>query len=405
MSEERGGLSVAAALIVVPRVTMSEAARANREAVTSEEYYRTLWNHAVDAKVIVDAQGVIRDVNRRTEFKLGRTRAELIDTPVVNLFWDHDRARFRRVLTQAVTGGKERFTSGLHVPTLSGTILTMDLDIVPVQRTDGVITVLLQFADMTEKRQLEQQLIRSERLASLSQFASMFAHDIRNPLAGIKKTLELLKERPELHAQPIAQWFGDLQQTTDFLLGMINDMLDVYQESYSGLPIVVSHFAVGALFQEAVHLFKSEADAKGVTVRLDVCPEDITMTGDRRRLQRVGINLLHNALKYSPPKGVITISIKAGHEGAMPAGLGSIGDDVLLMRVEDEGPGIAAEDLPSLFEMFFRKKDGHDLRIGRGLGLHFCRLVIEAHHGRIWAANRSSGGAQFSIAVPLNAQG
>ena len=182
-------------------------------------------------------------------------------------------------------------------------------------------------------------------------------------------------------------------------------MLDVYQESYSGLPIVVSHFPVRALFEEAVHLFKSEADAKGVTVRLDVCPEDITMTGDRRRLQRVGINLLHNALKYSPPKGVITISIKGGQERAMPVGLGRIGDDVLLVRVEDEGPGIDAEDLPSLFEMFFRKKDGHDLRIGRGLGLHFCRLVIEAHHGRIWATNRSTGGAQFSIAVPLNAQG
>ncbi|MBA2253045.1 MAG: PAS domain-containing sensor histidine kinase [Nitrospirales bacterium] len=384
---------------------MSEAAQAGRETVTSEEYYRMLWNHAVDAKVIVDAQGVIRDVNRRTEFKLGRTRAELIGTPVVNVFWDHDRARFRRVLTQAVTGGKERSTSGLHVPTLSGTVLTMDVEIVPVERTDGVMTVLLQFGDMTEKRQLEQQLIRSERLASLSQFASMFAHDIRNPLAGIKKTLELLRERPELHAQPIAQWFGDLQLTTDLLLGMINDMLDVYQESYSGLPIVVSHFPVGALFQEAVHLFKSEADAKGVTVRLDVCPDDITMTGDRRRLQRVGINLLHNALKYSPPKGVIIISIKAGQEGAMPVGLGRIGDEVLLVRVEDEGPGIDAEDLPSLFEMFFRKKDGHDLRIGRGLGLHFCRLVIEAHHGRIWAANRSTGGAQFSIAVPLNAQG
>lgn len=384
---------------------MSEPARVMPEPVAPEEYYRTLWNHAVDAKVIVDAQGVIRDVNRRIEFKLGRTRAELIGMPVVNMVWDHDRSRFRRLLTQALTGGKERSTSGLRIPTLSGTVLTMDLDIIPVERSDGGVAVLLQFGDTTEKRQLEQQLIRSERLASLSQFASMFAHDIRNPLAGIKKTLELLGERPELQAQPIAQWFGDLQFTTDLLLGMINDMLDVYQESYSGLPIVVSRFPVGTLFQETVHLFKSEADAKSVIVRLEVSPEDITMTGDRRRLQRVGINLLHNALKYSPPKGVITISIKVGQEGAMPAGLGNIGDEVLLMRVEDEGPGIDAEDLPSLFEMFFRKKDGHDLRIGRGLGLHFCRLVIEAHHGRIWAANRSSGGAQFSIAVPLNTQG
>ena len=65
---------------------MSEAARVSRETARSEEYYRTLWNHAVDAKVIVDTQGMIRDVNRRTELKLGRPRAELIGTPVVNVF-------------------------------------------------------------------------------------------------------------------------------------------------------------------------------------------------------------------------------------------------------------------------------------------------------------------------------
>lgn len=384
---------------------MSEPVRAMPETVAPEEYYRTLWNHAVDARMIVDAQGVIRDVNRRMEFKLGYTRAELIGTPVLQVVWDHDRPRFWKLLTQLLTVGKARSTAGLHMPTQRGTVLTMDVEMIPVERTDGTVAALLQFDDTTEKQYVEQQRIRSERLASLSQFASMFAHDIRNPLAGIKKTLELLGQRPELQTQPIAQWFGDLQFTTDLLLGMINDMLDVYQESYSDLPIVVSHFPVGTLFQETVHLFKSEADAKSVIVRLEISPEDITMTGDRRRLQRVGINLLHNALKYSPPKGVITISVKAVQEGAMPAGLGNIGDEVLLVRVEDEGPGIDAEDLPSLFEMFFRKKDGHDLRIGRGLGLHFCRLVVEAHHGRIWAANRPSGGAQFSIAVPLNAHG
>lgn len=384
--------------------TMSEPAHAKYEPIACEEYYRALWDQALDAKMIVDAHGLIRDINPRTEFKLGRPRSGLVGASVANVFWEHDRARVRRLLTQVLAGGKEQSTSGLHVPTMSGTVLTMDVDIVPMERMDGVRAVLMQFNDMTEKRQLEQQLMRSERLASLSQFASMFAHDIRNPLAGIKKTLELLRERPELQGQPLAQWFGDLQLTTDFLLGMIHDMLDVYQESYSGLPLVVSRFPVRALFQEAVYLFKAEAECKAVTVRLDVSPDEVAITGDRRRLQRVGINLLHNALKYSPPKGVITISIKAGREGAMPARLGQFGDEVLLIRVEDEGPGIDAEDLPSLFEMFFRKKDGHDLRMGRGLGLHFCRLVVEAHHGRIWAANRSSGGAQFSLVLPLNAQ-
>ena len=72
------------------------------------------------------------------------------------------------------------------------------------------------------------------------------------------------------------------------------------------------------------------------------------------------------------------------------------------IQVADEGPGIAPEDLPHVFEMFFRKKDPGDIRIGRGLGLHFCRLVVEAHRGRIRAENRSSGGAVFSVELPLS---
>ena len=70
--------------------------------------------------------------------------------------------------------------------------------------------------------------------------------------------------------------------------------------------------------------------------------------------------------------------------------------------VADEGPGIAPEDLPHVFEMFFKKKDPGDIRTGRGLGLHFCRLVVEAHRGSIQAENRVSGGAVFTVELPLN---
>ena len=73
-----------------------------------------------------------------------------------------------------------------------------------------------------------------------------------------------------------------------------------------------------------------------------------------------------------------------------------------IIQVADEGPGIAPEDLPHVFEMFCRRKDPGDIRIGRGLGLHFCRLVVAAHRGKIRAENRASGGAVFSVELPLN---
>jgi signal transduction histidine kinase len=301
-----------------------------------------------------------------------------------------------------LAGGMEESVVVVHVPTASGCRITMELDMLPIEKAGSATSVLLQLSDITEKKQLEQQLIRSERLASLSQFASMFAHDIRNPLAGIKKTLELLGHRKELQAKPVSRFFEELHFTTELLLGMINDMLDVYQESYAGLPLVSSTFSVGALLQEVAHLFRLEAESKDVIIRLSLPAEEVTFVGDRRRFQRVGINLVHNALKFSPPKGIITLSAQTEREAKPDSGFAAPAGPVLVIQIEDEGPGLDSNELPHLFEMFFRKKDGRDLRIGRGLGLHFCRLVVEAHGGRIWAANRPTGGAVFSMALPLN---
>jgi len=376
---------------------------ANRELTRSESHYRTLWNHAADAKLIVDAGGTVQDVNRRAELKLARSASEVVGTMAADLFVDPDRARFRELLEQMLATGKEMASVEMHVPAGAGATLTMDLDMVSIEQSGKENAVLVQLSDITDKKLLEQQLLRSERLASLSHLASMFAHDIRNPLAGIKKTLELLGHRKGVQAEPVGRLLGDLQFTTELLLGMINDMLDVYQESYSGLPLIPSRFSVGTLLQEVAHLFRSEAEAKGVTIRLHL-PEEVMVTGDRRRLQRVAVNLVHNALKYSPWKGTIRLVGRTEQARGVEAGSGEPDAAVLLIRVEDEGPGVAPDDLPHLFEMFFRKSDGHDPRIGRGLGLHFCRLVVEAHGGRIWAANQPTGGAVFSLELPLSGE-
>jgi PAS domain S-box-containing protein len=383
---------------------VNEIQNANQELMRSEEHYRTLWNHATDAKLIVDAGGTVQDINRRAEIKLGRRREDVLGTKAPELFMEQDRALFRELLTQVWTTGKEASAVETHFPTMAGATLTMELDMVPIEKAGNNTAVLLQLSDITEKKALEQQLLRSERLASLSQFASMFAHDIRNPLAGIKKTLEVLGHREELQSEPLCRLFGDLQFTTDLLLGMINDMLDVYQENFSSLPLVPSTFSVADLLHDVAHLFRSEADARGIMICPALPGDRIWLAADRRRIQRVCINLVHNALKYSPPGGRITITARPQPSPTPDVQERARGHQDLLIQVQDEGPGVAPEDLPHLFEMFFRKKDGHDLRIGRGLGLYFCRLVVEAHHGRIWAANRPAGGAVFSVLLPLNGQ-
>jgi PAS domain S-box-containing protein len=381
---------------------VAELERANQELAISEEHYRMLWDHSTDTRLLVNEEGIIQDVNRRGETKLWAPADRLIGTKVEDLFREEDRARLRQLLKAVIVTKKEEPAGEMRMPSPAEGTLIMEVDLVPVENAGLLVAVMVQLSDLTEKKRLEEQLIRSERLASLSQFASMFAHDIRNPLVGIKKTLELLAQDEGSQPAEQRQWWDDMQLTIDLLLGMINDMLDVYQESYSGLPLLTSTVSVNSLVDDVVQLFRTEATAKRIAFHLEMPEEDVAITADRRRLLRVLINLVHNALKFSPQGGKITVTVQAEARGCTDRDSRGTSSSQATIQVADEGPGIAPEDLPHLFEMFFRRKDPGDIRIGRGLGLHFCRLVVAAHRGRIRAENRSSGGAVFSVELPLN---
>jgi PAS domain S-box-containing protein len=381
---------------------VAELERANQELAISEKHYRMLWDHSTDTKLLVNEQGFIRDVNRRGEIKLWTRADHLIGTKVEDLFLKEDRARLRRLLEAVIVTKKEEPAGEMRMPSPAEGTFIMEVDLVPVENAGLPVAVMVQLSDLTEKKRLEEQLIRSERLASLSEFASMFAHDIRNPLVGIKKTLELLGQDEGSQPDAHRQWWDDMRFTIDLLLGMINDMLDVYQESYSGLPLLTSTVSVNRLVADVVQLFRTEATAKRIAFHLEMPEEDLAITADSRRLLRVLINLVHNALKFSPQGGKITVAVRAEAPGSTGRESRGTSSSQATIQVADEGPGIAPEDLPHVFEMFFKKKDPGDIRIGRGLGLHFCRLVVEAHRGRIRAENRSSGGAVFSVELPLN---
>jgi len=361
-----------------------------------------LWDHSTETRLLVNEEGIIQAVNRRGEMKLGAQADRLIGTKVENLFREEDRLRLCRLLKAVIATKKEQPAGEMWMASPTEGTLIMDLDLVPVENAGSPIGVMVQLSDLTEKKRLEEQLIRSERLASLSQFASMFAHDIRNPLVGIKKTLELLAQdegsQPAVHRQ----WWDDMRLTIDLLLGMINDMLDVYQESYSGLPLLNSTVSLKGLVADVAQLFRSEATAKRIFFHAEMPEDDVAIIADRRRLLRVLINLVHNAIKFSPQGGTITVSVHTEARDCTGSESLGISSSQATIQVADEGPGIAPEDLPHVFEMFGRRKDPGDIRIGRGLGLHFCRLVAAAHQGKIRAENRAAGGAVFSVELPLN---
>lgn len=241
---------------------------------------------------------------------------------------------------------------------------------------------------------------RGEELAETEKkraaMAHMIAHDLKNPLLGIKKTLERLEQTsPEINGEQRKRILKDLLSAGDLVLGMVNEMLDLYRSDFGELPLSLSLFPMEELIQTSLSILGPELEEKRLEVLNRSNPSHISVVADKKRLTRLVINLLSNAIKFSADHGRIYFStIRLEDDGRSGAGV--------LLRVEDEGMGIPEEELPRIFDRFY-SRDQEKVETGTGLGLPYCKLVAEAHGGKIFAESRSGGGFVVSVVLPINA--
>ncbi len=228
-----------------------------------------------------------------------------------------------------------------------------------------------------------------EALRLRDDFLAVLSHELRTPLSHIKGFASTL-------LQPDVAWDAETQR--DFLteiereavrLGrLIGDLLDVSRIESGGLD-AGERAAVQPLALVTAGLARVAGAVGARPLQVDVPADLPSVVVDAAQLEHVLANLLENAAKYSPPDGAIRLA------GAVVAG-------ELELCVEDEGPGIPAENLERVFEKFFRARSTERSGIpGTGLGLAICRGIVEAHGGRIWAENRPAGGAAFRFTLPV----
>jgi signal transduction histidine kinase len=238
-----------------------------------------------------------------------------------------------------------------------------------------------------------EQLVETEKKRAA--MAHMIAHDLKNPLLGIKKTLERLDQTPtDVNGEHRSKILADLLGAGDLVIGMVNEMLDLYRSDFGDLPLSPTSFQVEEMVQASLRILGPDVEEKGIQVLFRSDPLRISVVADKKRLTRLLINLLSNAIKFSPERGRISIST-AILEGNGPA-------SQLLLRVEDEGAGIPVQDLPRIFDRFY-SRDQETVERGTGLGLPYCKLVAAAHGGKIVAENRDGGGFAVSVIIRMNA--
>jgi signal transduction histidine kinase len=221
-----------------------------------------------------------------------------------------------------------------------------------------------------------------------SDFLATMSHELRTPLNAIIGFSEVLHEQMfgELNERQLA-YIDDVLEAGRHLLSLINDVLDLAKIEAGRMELELSEVAVPAVLRSAVSMHSERAGRSGIELNLSTEPDEITVTADERRLRQIVFNLLSNAVKFTPPDGRIDVFAR-------------LDDGQVEIAVADTGPGIAAQDLETIFEEFEQTSEGMQAE-GTGLGLPLSRKLVELHGGRLWAESTPGHGSTFRFTLPV----
>jgi two-component system, sensor histidine kinase and response regulator len=231
------------------------------------------------------------------------------------------------------------------------------------------------------------------------ELVSMLAHDIRGLLGAVSSAVEMARlDLDDLPSRDAHRFLGIAERNTTELVDLATNLLDSYRLDEGRLRPHRERVDLAAVAEDVVDRLAGLAQYRDV--RLDVIGDPVeAVIGDRDLLSRVLLNLVTNALKFSPAGGTITIEL----ESKLPAPGGLDGS---VVSIRDEGPGIAAEDRARLFERFTTLALPNGRRpVGSGLGLAFCRKVIDLMGGEIWVESEPGNGSTFAFVLPRVAVG
>ncbi|TFH37145.1 MAG: PAS domain S-box protein, partial [Anaerolineales bacterium] len=219
-----------------------------------------------------------------------------------------------------------------------------------------------------------------------STFISIISHELRTPVALIKGFVGTLRrEDANWDSDTVRESLAVIEEESDRLAALIDDLLDASRLQAGVLALSRSEVALDALSQRMVDRFIPQSDIHDF--ELNFSKDFPVILADESRLMQVLGNLLSNAVKYSPQGGKITIS-------------GRTLADKLVVCVQDEGPGITLEDMPRIFNLFYRSNEAARKTKGAGLGLFLAKAVVEAHGGEIWIDDHVESGARICFSLP-----
>lgn len=219
-----------------------------------------------------------------------------------------------------------------------------------------------------------------------SEFVSTVSHDLRSPLTSVKGFADLLPVVGSLNEQQ-TYFLGKIQSGVDTVTGMIGDLLDLGRiEAKARMDMELCD--IESIIEKSLEGQKNHAELKKQTLEVEIAPNLPAVLGNPLRLGQTVSNLVSNAIKYTPEGGHISV-------------IATRKDGQLIVKIKDDGIGISQEDLPHVFDKFYRvDRPETEGIVGSGLGLSIVKTIIEKHRGRIWVESKVGKGTTFAVILP-----
>ncbi|MBZ2152598.1 cell wall metabolism sensor histidine kinase VicK [Streptococcus cristatus] len=357
---------------------LSEVIRLTHENLEQEtKRLSSILSYMTDGVLATNRRGQIITINDMATKQLGVKRDDVLNTSILDLLDIADEYDLRELIT--------------NVPELTidsqdenGEYVSLRVRFALIRRESGFISGLVAVLHDTTEQDKEE---RERRL-----FVSNVSHELRTPLTSVKSYLEALDDGAL--SEPVAPDFVKVSLTeTNRMMRMVTDLLSLSRidNDTSHLDVELTNFT--AFITYILNRFdkiKNQDETKKYEIIRDYSITPIWVEIDTDKMTQVIDNIMNNAIKYSPDGGTITVSVRTT-------------DVQLILSISDEGLGIPKQDLPKIFDRFYRvDKARSRAQGGTGLGLAIAKEIIKQHHGFIWAKSEYGKGSTFTIVLPYD---
>lgn len=357
----------------------------------SETLFRTIFSSVTEGMFLQALDGEVIDVNPAACKLLGYTREELIGANASQFVIPETAHRFNKIAEEILSKGS------LEVETVNlrrdGTPVPVEVSII-LMEIGGQKRVLVVTRDITERKRLEEERAaaakaRIEELEKIDQmkdeFLEMTSHELKTPLTSMSSFVQLfLDGKLGKVTRRQEEGLESISEDTARLRSSIENIMQISKLESGMMKLSLENLNLGELIQNVVDGLKQLAANKRIKITQKITKLP-AVRGDKMLLGNVILNLVDNAIKFTPPNGEVSVGAK-------------VKDDHVVVSVKDTGIGISREDVPQLFDKFFQVD--HSVP-GAGLGLSICKAIVEAHGGKIWAESQLGKGSTFSFTLPI----